>query len=173
MNFAVLTYQYVDGAPVGIPAAWPAEIVELGDDATLPGDNWTLMTADELATYRATHQASYSAWATPFYATPMATIVGRKIADAKQFGNDLIDSIAIQNVLTGITQVGKTKIFVDYCWSLIIYLKTGSLYAAVIEFDAMIADTSDAKTALSPFVTNANLEVTKNKIQSFLGVALT
>ena len=61
MNLAVLLYQYADN-PKGIPAVWPAEVVELGTGTNLPGVNWLLMTSAEYASYLALHQAEYDAW---------------------------------------------------------------------------------------------------------------
>ena len=62
MNLAVLTYQHVDN-PKGIPNAWPAEVIELGNDTSLPGVNWVLMSTSEYLSYIAQYQGQYDTWA--------------------------------------------------------------------------------------------------------------
>jgi len=173
MNFAVLTYQYEPNPPNGIPLGWPSQVIELGNDTTLPGDGWVLMTAEALDAAKAANQSDYNTWAATHYAVSPTVAVGKMVDNAIIFGNSLINSIAVTNILAGITQTGKTKLFVDFCFSLAVYLKTGSLYAAIVEIDLMIADTSDLKASLSPFLTNTNLQSAKNKIQAYLGLALT
>jgi hypothetical protein len=107
------------------------------------------------------------------YAAPVVTPtsiqrVSSSIADAVKFGNSLIIQYAASNVLIGITVAGKTQLVADYFADLSYYLKSGSLYAAVNEINRMIADTSDAKTALNPYVTNNILYSNLNLIQDYL-----
>ena len=95
------------------------------------------------------------------------------VQNAIAFGNALIVRFATQNVMAGITQAGKTQAVLAYSSSLYTYLSTGSLYVALAEIETMIADTSDAKTALSPFITNAVLYTYLNQIQLYLGLTVT
>jgi hypothetical protein len=62
MKLAVLKYQFVAGAPSGIPSDWPAEVREIDDNADLPGVNWVAMTPSEYATYVSTRRSSYNTW---------------------------------------------------------------------------------------------------------------
>lgn len=170
MNLAVLLYQYVDSdsKPAGIPDVWPSEVIELGDDTTLPDENWSLMTSEEFAKHLATNQSVYDAWANP---PTLNERVGNSINNAADFGASVMHDAAIENVLAGITQAGKTRDFTLYCHKLIHYLETGSLYGALDELNSLLADTSDAKTALSPFLTNDKLNGYKQKILVYLGLA--
>jgi hypothetical protein len=96
-------------------------------------------------------------------------VVGAAIA----FGNQMIVQAAAQNVSLGITQAGQTLAMMNYCSILITCLSTGSLYQAITQLGIMIADTSSAKTSLSPFITNDILYSCMNQIQGYLGLPLT
>lgn len=92
---------------------------------------------------------------------------------AMAFGNQLAIQYSVQNILAGITASGKTQALIDYTNNLSQCLYTGSLYAAIGAIEVMIADTSDTKTSLAPFVTNDILYTYLNQIQTYLGLALT
>lgn len=169
MNIAVLLYQYVTDKPSGIPDAWPSQTVELGDGTDLPGDDWVLMTSDELATYISDHAAAHSTWATSYYAIPISRIVNDKIRSSMSFGEQLLIQFATENVLLGITQSGKTTAIVNYLDALRRYVSSGSLYSAITEIDARIAD-PDLETNYAPFLTVDRLTLYKQKIQAFLGI---
>lgn len=100
-------------------------------------------------------------------------IVQASILNAQTFGNSLLLQYAAQNVLAGITQAGQTIPVSDYLENLYNYLSAGSLYAGIQEINELIADTSDAKAALSPFLTNDVMYTYLNKIQTYLGIPLT
>lgn len=112
---------------------------------------------------------------------PPAAIVAQATVDiyttlvqnAITFGQALIVQFATQNVMAGITQAGKTQAVLAYSSNLYTYLTTGSLYVALAEVEIMIADTSDAKIALAPFVSNAVLYTYLNQIQLYLGIPVT
>ena len=78
---------------------------------------------------------------------------------------------AANNVLLGITQAGQTQAVANYLQQTLLYLQSGSLYAAIAQINIYIADTSSTKAALSPYVTNAVLTSFKNQIQAWLGIA--
>jgi hypothetical protein len=92
---------------------------------------------------------------------------------AMTFGQSIIVQAAARNISMGITQSGQTIPVMNYCQVLITSLFTGSLYAAITQIEVMIADTSDTKTALAPFITNDILYATMNQIQTYLGIPLT
>jgi hypothetical protein len=104
---------------------------------------------------------------------PIETIIQRSISNAQNFGNSLLLEYAAQNVLAGITQAGQTIPVSNYLANLYNYLSAGSLYAGIQEINNLIADTSDAKAALSPFLTNDIMYTYLNKIQTYLGIPLT
>jgi len=167
MNLAVLLYQHVTDKPTGIPDGWPAEVIELGDSTEVPDETWNLMTSEQLVAYKIANQAAYNAWLHP---PTLPQIVGGSIDKASVFGANVIRGVAVTNVLTGITQAGKTRDFTLFCQKMVLFLETGSLYAALQELDILIADTSDLKASLSPFLTNDSLNGIKSQIQVYLGL---
>lgn len=115
-------------------------------------------------------------WSTATAATfepTTAQQVSYAIGEAMSFGTAVLNDFATQNVLSGITQAGKTQAVMDYCHELTHCLITGSLYAAIGQINDMIADTTSTKTTLSPFITNNILYTYLNKIQTYLGVTVT
>lgn len=103
----------------------------------------------------------------------LAERINESISEAAAFGVKLSTEYATSNVLQGITIAGHTQMVADYLKDLAYYLHNGSLYAAIAEMNTMIADTSDAKAALTPYVTNNLLYLYLNKIQTYLQIALT
>jgi len=104
--------------------------------------------------------------------TPTQTYTNIVLA-AMTFGQQLMVQFAVQNILAGITQAGQSANLLAYTANLSQAITTGSLYVAIAQIEAMIADTSSAKTNLSPFITNAVLYIYLNQIQAYLGVAIT
>lgn len=100
-------------------------------------------------------------------------IISMTIGAAMNFGTGLLNQYATQNVLSGITQAGKTKPVMDYCHELNHCLMTGSLYAARDEIIKMIADESEQKQALFPFIKNDILYIYLNKLETYLNIPLT
>lgn len=115
-------------------------------------------------------------WNPPNSTTPPQSAVQiytTLVQNAIIFGQNLTIQFATQNIMSGITQSGKTQAVLDYASDLYTYLSTGSLYVAITEIQTMIADTSDAKTALAPFITNSILYSYMNQIQGYLNLPLT
>lgn len=108
----------------------------------------------------------------PISKTPTEIYTSIVIA-AQTFGQQLITQFAVANVMTGITQAGKTQAMLDYSNNLYLCLSTGSLYAAIDEINALIADTSSEKSNLYPFITDSILTGYKNQIQTYLHLPLT
>lgn len=95
-------------------------------------------------------------------------IVFSKIVDARDFGNKIMVDAAVENVLLGITQAGKTGIVSDYLHKFTHYLSTGSLYQCLVEIERLKADAG--RPDISPFVTNDRLDVYGTKIRTYLGI---
>ena len=115
-------------------------------------------------------------WNPPFSSPQTLTTVEQYTAliqNAIVFGQTLTVQFATQNVMAGITQAGKTQAVLAYSSNLYTYLSTGSLYVAISEIEAMIADTTSTKTSLAPFITNDILYAYLNQIQGYLGLPLT
>lgn len=113
-----------------------------------------------------------------FYAASPGTltpnqIVSASIQNAQNFGAQLLLSFATTNVLNGITQAGLTIPVSDYLVNVYNYLSAGSLYATISAIETLIADTSETKAGLAPFITNDVLYTYLNKIQAYLNVPLT
>lgn len=96
----------------------------------------------------------------------MQEIVFSKINDAIVFGNQMIIQAAVENVLLGITQAGKTKDVSDFLSNLQTYLRSGSLYAAMAEIDTLKA--GEIPADLSTWVNVTRLNNYKTQIQTFL-----
>lgn len=64
MNLAVKLFidVTVGDKPTGIPDAWPAEVIELGDSTTLPVGPYQLMTSAQYESYLVAHQSEYDTW---------------------------------------------------------------------------------------------------------------
>lgn len=105
--------------------------------------------------------------------TPSMTYYQELVEEASAFGNQLILQFAAQNVAFGITQAGQTLNVLNYADALNTSLSSGSLYVAIAQIEGMIADTSTAKTSLSPFITNDILYSYLNQIQTWLDIPLT
>jgi hypothetical protein len=88
----------------------------------------------------------------------------------RDFGTQIVVCFAAANEASGITAAGKTFAVLSYAGNLSNILQSGSLIAALVLIKGMIADTGGAKTACSPFITNALLTDYKNKIQTYLGL---
>lgn len=171
MSLAVLKYEFVSEKPVGIPDAWPAQIIEIVQGIEVPGSPWVIMSSQELVAHKAAHQAEYDIWENAYFATPQTVIIEDIILKAQAFGRGLIVQVARENIMMGITQYGKTRAVADYCEKVQGYLMNGSLYAAIEQLDAMIADTN--KSSLAPFITNQRLTSCKNQIQDYVGMPRT
>lgn len=98
----------------------------------------------------------------------MQEIVTGKINDSIVFGNNMIIQAAVENVLLGITQLNKTKEVSDYLSNLQMYLRSGSLYAAINEIEVL--KTAGLPSELSPFITETRLNTYKAQIQTYLGL---
>ncbi|MEM4379134.1 MAG: hypothetical protein QXL01_00405 [Thermoplasmatales archaeon] len=170
MNLAVLTYEFVTDKPAGIPNEWPAEVRELGESTELPGENWVLMTVQQLHDYQDLHRNSYNQWENSYFAPKPEEIINKAITKAEMFGKSLIEEFKIGNVALGITQANKTKQVADYCHRLEHYLGTGSLYAAITEINTMLEDPAFSQLGLSPFITVERLADYKARIQAYLGI---
>lgn len=95
-------------------------------------------------------------------------IVTGKINDSIVFGNKVIIQAAVENVLLGITQAGKTKEVSDFLSNLQTYLRSGSLYAAIVEIDTLVA--GDIPSEISTWVNTTRLNQYKTQIQAYLGI---
>lgn len=85
-------------------------------------------------------------------------------------GNYTILQYSLFNTGLGINAAGQTSAFLAYNANLFTYLSFGYLLDAIAEINTMIADTSDTKTNLSPFVDNDNLTIYKYQIQDWLEI---
>lgn len=92
------------------------------------------------------------------------------VKNATEFGQGLINRFTLENIGMGVTQAGKTYALTMFCHKLIHFLSVGSLYAALQEAAILLADTSQAKTDLSPFLTNNRLNEYKEHIEDYLGM---
>lgn len=132
-------------------------------------DSLNVMFKDEVSEADTTAVSSYwAAAAAPDFAPTLQEILTVKISDAMNFGNGMIVQASVENITMGITQVGKTKIVLDYLNNVQTYLKAGSLYAAIEEINNLLQ--ADIPSELAPFVTGSRLTSYKHQIQTYLGI---
>lgn len=112
---------------------------------------------------------------TPISITPptQLQVAITSIQAASDFGQNIIYQFAASNALAGITASGQTGAVVQYTNNLSQCLYTGSLYLALTVMNGMLNDTSAAKTACAPFITNTIIKNYMNQIQTYLGIPLT
>jgi hypothetical protein len=96
----------------------------------------------------------------------MTEQVRQIVRNAINFGVDLIEVFATENILMGITQAGKTKAVSDYLSDVTRYAQTGSLYEVINEIDRLIA--LGIPLDLAPFVTVARMADFKQKVLNYL-----
>lgn len=106
-------------------------------------------------------------------------IVKRRVTDAISFGRQLIIDFASENVLMGITQLGKTADVLAVITENVILpnetrpinlkdaIESGSLYEAIKLVDYHISKMNEY-TDLDPFITTTRLTDFKSKIEAFL-----
>jgi hypothetical protein len=98
----------------------------------------------------------------------------QSVTNAVNFGQALITQFAAANSVAGIeNSSGATLAVLSYTADLSQCLFTGSLLAALSMMEEMLIDSSSAKTACSPYITNAIITSYMNQIQSYLGLPLT
>lgn len=93
-------------------------------------------------------------------------LVKQSIEGAIKFGQAMLVDFATENVLLGITQLGKTKEVSDYLADVTRYIQTGSLYEVINEIDRLIA--AGLPVELEPFITESRLLLFKQKIVDYL-----
>lgn len=98
--------------------------------------------------------------------TAVEIVVKEKIENAIIFYNNLMVDFATENVLMGITQLGKTKEVADYLQNVMRYGQSGSLYEVINEVDSLIL--AGIPVGLSPFVTEQRLNDMKAQVSAYL-----
>lgn len=94
--------------------------------------------------------------------------IANTLANAQEFGKNLMDEFTRENMKMGITQDGKTSSVRKAMTEVILALTTGSLYDAIDEAKAIPAEKKDVK-----YITDARLISFINKIETYLGQPLT
>lgn len=103
----------------------------------------------------------------------ISEIIDASLANAEKEGKRLIQKFKKENVLSGITQMNKTKEVSDYLHWMNHYLEQGSLYAAIQQVDIYIQDQNRANLQLEPFVTDEVLTGYKHELQDYLNIPRT
>lgn len=89
------------------------------------------------------------------------------LKNAQNFGSQLLQEFTIENILLGITQAGMTNQVRKVCANVVSALQTGSLYDAIYEAKHIPPEGKDVT-----FITDARLLAFVNKIETYLGIAL-
>lgn len=135
---------------VAVPAEIDADCVELSrdeEDAIVVAEDAAAKAAKDAATAQAAARAA--------------------LAAAKAFGNSVIEDFTLENMALGITVDGMTGDVRKATVEVMSALSTGSLYDAIDEIRAIPAEKKDPK-----YITDARLLAAINKIETFLGIAL-
>ena len=103
MNVAFLTYQYTPNKPEGMPDAWPAELVYLGESTTPPGTNWQVMSYEDYLAYRSTNQEDYNAWLAILEQQMLRDEAKNKVLEDMNFGRELIAEFGAQSAVNALT----------------------------------------------------------------------
>ena len=109
--------------------------------------------------------SSYVAATSP----PVSEIIDGIVSNAAAKGGELVKQFKRENVLMGINSV-QTVDVTKKCHWMAHFLSDGSLKAAIIEMDLLIAQDL---SAYSPFLTVNRLTTYKHYVQEFLGVPFT
>lgn len=108
----------------------------------------------------------------PITSEPSAQeLAEQAVVNDMNFGQALITQFAATNNLNGISNSGKTLYVLSYTANLSQCLYTGSLMAALSIMTGMLADSSAAKTACDPFITNDIINGYISQIKSYLGLS--
>jgi hypothetical protein len=99
---------------------------------------------------------------------PVVKIEQFILEPAKKFGRDLINQFTSENIAMGITQAGKSKLIGLVLRDLVFWLESGSLYVTLEEVERL---KSSIDPAWSPFVTVDRLNLYKQKVMVYLGLA--
>lgn len=89
------------------------------------------------------------------------------VTNAIEFFQEIMVTYAAENITMGITVYNKTKEVADYLATVMRYGQSGSLYEVIHEIDNL--KTEGIPVELSPFVTDARLDVFKAKITTYIG----
>lgn len=105
------------------------------------------------------------------YAPPtpptLQQIIDAKLAASMRFGLQVIKEAASENIITGITQAGKTREVSDFLSDVERYLRSGSLYAAADKLGELAA--GEIPEDIQTWVSAERLKAVESKINAYLG----
>lgn len=143
--------------PAGIPLAYPwmeSVILDQQHAESLVASGFTLMTDDQYAQYRSN--------------IVIIDIVTQAIINDTAFGDELITEFSAENVILGISELGKTGDILDILSPVIEALRAGSLIEAITRAkEISLASYDDI------FITKPRLLIFINKLEDHLGITLT
>jgi hypothetical protein len=151
-----------------MPDNYPFTVYEIDDSrqSEFELQGFILMTPADYTTYVASiDMTAYNIAIAP----PISDIIDSIVASAAIKGLEIVKQFKRENVLMGIN-AQQTVDVTKKCHWMEHFLIAGSLKAAVIEMDSLIA--SDL-SSYSPFITSARITTYKHIVQDFLGVAQT
>lgn len=139
----------------GIPDQWPMEIVAIGDSTDLPDQSYQLMSDEELAAHRVTHQSAYNAWLATKNAPDVSKMIGVRIQKAMDFGKKIMIDYGTKNVLRGYS-VEQTRAVSVKTAELQSLLLSGSLYCARQAIMEMVPDETVTQVDKDEFLAKIN-----------------
>lgn len=100
------------------------------------------------------------------YANP-TEIVMAKVQGYKKFSSNVMDEFIVENIVLGITQQGKTRLVGETMKDLTYWLERCSMNEALAEIENI---KSRITPEMAPFITEARMNVFRDKILVFLGL---
>lgn len=155
--------------PKGIPLVVPWQLSTITEEqiSYYQSKGFIVSTEEEYNTYLLSINSELEAWQAISVQLEALATVDRAIRDAMDFGAIIIREFSSENVLLGITQLGKTGEVLDKLQSVLVAVQAGSLYEAINRIKAVPVEDYDLV-----FITEARLLGFCNKIETYLGLPL-
>jgi len=164
---AFKTYRQCPNRPIDIGLDWPWQVQEIAPGAAtldLKNDGFQIVSQEDYDNY----VLQFSTQIEYYNSQQTNRLVKHSILiPAKDFGIELINSFATENILLGITAHNMTNTVRKNAAQIISALSTGSLYDAIDEARAIPLEHKDAT-----FLTDARLLIMINKIETYFQLEL-
>lgn len=147
----------------GVPLGYPAVVQECSNKSEAEAQGFTVLEDNEYDNYVLNMAGELAAWE----ATRLRLTIETVVESAQDFGKNLVITFSAENILLGITALGMTGQVSLVTKDIVSALNTGSLYEAITQAKSIPAESKDAI-----FVTDARMLLFINKIETYLGIAL-
>lgn len=150
----------VEQNPENKPSYWVWKVQKCEQGAAVP-EGAQRMSLTELRQYKQTNKTNFNSWVAT--RTDYQTHADKKVKKAIKGANSLINKFCAENIVMGITQVGKTKLLADALRDVFYYAQTGSLYECLSSLSAV-----QVTPEMSPFLTEERKTELQQKLSNLL-----